>query len=273
MKKFSDQIITKKDISIVVQGPIEPGTDETLNSFSGFSDIILSTWENEDFSLLKDVKVKYRTVVSSYNDCGDTFLERFNKNTGKPYCYWMNQTSYKGVANAKNKYSLKCRTDELYPSLSIFLDNFFKYPDRIHTTNNGFWRHIPAMLSNHMFIGSTEKLTNCFSNILKFLSKKDFTSSKFDRLLFSEQVFAYFYMLENSVDILDEGVPSHTWVNAFRKYVFITPMSDLPGHLHSGASSTANEVKRLPNFPNGRPDMWPVITKMFNNINELPCYE
>ena len=41
-----------EDISVVVQGPIEEGTDETLNSFEGFSDIVLSTWDNEDFSLL-----------------------------------------------------------------------------------------------------------------------------------------------------------------------------------------------------------------------------
>ena len=90
---MSGQVITKKDISIVIQGPIEEGTDETLNSFEGFSDIVLSTWEDEDLSLLKDVKVDYKLVTSRYEDCGDTFLERFNKNTGKPYCYWMHQTS------------------------------------------------------------------------------------------------------------------------------------------------------------------------------------
>jgi hypothetical protein len=262
---MSDQIITKEDISIVVQGPVEEGTNETLNSFEGFSDIVLSTWEDEDLSLLKDVTVDYRLVTSKYQDCGDTFLDRFNKATGKPYCYWMYQTNYNGVANAKNKFSLKCRTDELYPDLSIFLDNFFKHPERIHTTNNGFWRHIPAMLSNHLFLGETEKLKNCFSNIKKFLSKQDFTEKKFDSLLFSEQIFAYFYMLENSFDILDDD-----WIDAFKKYVFITPMSDLPNHLHSGASDTSSQVKRVANFPNGRPDMEPVSKTMYNDINEMP---
>ena len=262
---MSDQVITKEDISIVVQGPIEEGTDEALNSFEGFSDIVLSTWENEDLSLLKDVKVDYRLVTSKYQDCGDTFLERLNKATGKPYCYWMYQTNYNGVANAKNKFSLKCRTDELYPDLSIFLDNFFKYPERIHTTNNGFWKHIPAMLSNHFFLGETEKLKNCFSNIKKFLSKESFTEKKFDNLLYSEQIFGYFYMLENSLDILDTD-----WIDAFKKNVFITPMSDLPNHLHSGASDTSSQVKRVANFPNGRPDMEPVSRTMFNDINEIP---
>ena len=76
---MSGQVITKKDISIVIQGPIEEGTDETLNSFEGFSDIVLSTWEDEDLSLLKDVKVDYKLVTSRYEDCGDTFLERFKR--------------------------------------------------------------------------------------------------------------------------------------------------------------------------------------------------
>ena len=259
-------MITKQDISVVVQGPIEPGTDETLNSFDGFSDIVLSTWEDEDFSLLDNVKVDYRTVTSRYEDCDKTLVERFNKvYSGKPYCYWMYQTNYNGVANAKNKFCLKCRTDELYPDLSIFLGNFFKYPERIHTTNNGFWRHIPAMLSTHLYLGEKEKLKKCFSNIKKFLSQEDFTDKKFNHLLFSEQLFAYFYMLENSFDILD-----NKWTDAFKKYVFITPMSDLPNHLHSGASNTSNEVKRVPNFPNGRPDMEPVSVTMYTHINEIP---
>ena len=257
-----------EDISVVVQGPIEEGTDETLNSFEGFSDIVLSTWDNEDFSLLDNVKVDYRVVTSSYESCGKTVLTRFNKATGKPYCYWMYQTNYNGVAHAKNKFSLKCRTDELYPDLSIFLDNFFKYPDRIHTTNNGFWRHIPAMLSTHLYLGETEKLKNCFSNIKKFLSQEDFTDKKFNYLLHSEQLFAYFYMLENSFDIIYDD-----WTSAFKKYVFITPMSDLPNHLHSGASDTSNQVKRLPNFPNGRPDMEPVARTMYGHIDEIMPYK
>lgn len=259
-------MITKQDISVVVQGPIEPGTDETLNSFDGFSDIVLSTWEDEDFSLLDNVKVDYRTVTSRYEDCDKTLVERFNKvYSGKPYCYWMYQTNYNGVVNAKNKFCLKCRTDELYPDLSIFLDNFFKHPERIHTTNNGFWRHLPAMLSTHLYLGEKEKLKNCFSNIKKFLSGKDFTEKKFDYLLHSEQLFGYFYMLENSFDILDGD-----WTAAFKKCVFITPMSDLPNHLHSGASNTSNQVKRVPNFPNGRPDMEPVSRTMYTHINEIP---
>jgi len=114
-------------------------------------------------------------------------------------------------------------------------------------------------------LGETEKLKNCFSNIKKFLSKQDFTEKKFDSLLYSEQIFAYFYMLENSFDILDND-----WIDAFKKYVFITPMSDLPNHLHSGASDTSSQVKRVANFPNGRPDMEPVSKTMYNDINEMP---
>ena len=47
-------------------------------------------------------------------------------------------------------------------------------------------------------------------------------------------------------------------------------MSDLPNHLHSGASDTSSQVKRVSNFPNGRPDMEPVSKTMYNDINEMP---
>ena len=41
----------KKEITVVIQGPIDERTYEAVDAYQGFGEVIVSTWDNEDLSL------------------------------------------------------------------------------------------------------------------------------------------------------------------------------------------------------------------------------
>tara|TARA_E500000178_G_C16968973_1_gene729949 strand:+ start:713 stop:1021 length:309 start_codon:yes stop_codon:yes gene_type:complete len=66
---------------------------------------------------------------------------------------------------------------------------------------------------------------------------------------YSEQCFGIFFTYAMGIDIFNND-----WKKVFYENVFITPCSDLPGHLHSGQSFTNFRFVRVPDYPNNRPD-------------------
>ena len=58
----------KKDISVVIQGPVDERTYEAVDAYRGFGEVIVSTWDNEDISLLEKASGDYQIVLSSYDE-------------------------------------------------------------------------------------------------------------------------------------------------------------------------------------------------------------
>jgi hypothetical protein len=58
----------KSDISVIIQGPIDERTYEAIDSYSdqGFGEIIVSTWSNEDISLLDKTNKKFILKLCFY---------------------------------------------------------------------------------------------------------------------------------------------------------------------------------------------------------------
>jgi len=133
----------KNNISVVVQGPIDERTYEAIEAYQDFGEVIVSTWENEKIDLLSKAKGKYQLIQTRYPED----LERYN-NHG--YRYFIAKTTLEGSKLAKYDYVIKTRSDELYPNLYSFLSNFERYPHKTHTTDNGFWKHIPFCYSNQI---------------------------------------------------------------------------------------------------------------------------
>ena len=52
----------KKDISILITGPLDDRTYESIDSYSdqGFEEIIVSTWDNENIDLLNQTNKNYK---------------------------------------------------------------------------------------------------------------------------------------------------------------------------------------------------------------------
>ena len=230
-----------KDISILITGPIDDRTYESIDSYcdQGFDEIIVSTWEDEDLTLLNKTSKKYKTIKSSYP-------KNLNQINNQGCRFYQSYLTWKGCNASTKPFVIRTRSDEIYPDLSKFIKNLSDYQNRIHTTDNGFWKMHPACFSTHLFGGKTETIKEgCKLMILN--SENKFLQNL--KLNYSEQCFGVFFMLALGTDILKMD-----WKNIFYKNVFITPCSDLPGHLHSGQSFTNFKFKRVPDYPNNRPD-------------------
>ena len=232
------------NISVVIQGPIDDRTYEAIDTYQDFAEVIVSTWEQENIDLLSRANGKYQLVQTNY----PSDIQNYN-NHG--YRYFIAKTTKEGAKVASKKYILKTRSDELYPDLSAFLANFDLYPHKTHTTDNGFWKHIPFCYSNHLFLESRELIISACEMIENYASGK---SDKHVVLKTPEQTFGYYLMKARGIDIL-----SQDWKKVFRENIFITPCSLLPNHLHSGGSFyNTIPFKRCSNYPFGRPDNHPI---------------
>lgn len=245
----------KQKISVVIQGPIDDRTYEAIDCYQDFAEVIVSTWsEKENYSLLYNKKTTsvFKLTTSNYID--DKKLQNaFNQGS----ILFMAQTMGAGAKAAKSEYVLKIRSDELYPNLNKFLENFSKYPDRLHTTNNGFWKlntdskkEIPFSLSNHLILDKKEVLEVGSELIVEFCLGNNFQNIPEDTRT-PEQLCGIFLIAAKtgSMKIKD-------WKKIFKENVFITPCIDLPGHLHSGQSSCGRGFKRSTEpYPCGRKEM------------------
>ena len=108
----------KKDISVIIQGPLDNQTYEAIDSYTdqGFDEIIVSTWEDSNLTYLEKTKNDYKLIVSEYN------LDNHNYNN-EGYRYFQSVTINEACKKATNKYCLKTRTDELYPNLDRMISN------------------------------------------------------------------------------------------------------------------------------------------------------
>ncbi len=231
----------KQDISVLITGPIDDRTYESIDSYAsqGFSEIIVSTWDDENLELLKKATHPYKLVLSSY----PKNLQKINNQGCR---FFQSFTTWKGCKKATKPFVIRTRSDEIYPDLSRFVENLSNHPQRVHTTNNGFWKMHPACFSTHLFAGPTKiiregcklMILNCESRFLEKL-----------KLDYSEQCFGVFFMYAIGINIFETD-----WKRVFYENVFITPCSELPGHLHSGQSFTDFKFVRVPDYPNNRPD-------------------
>lgn len=252
----------KENISVVIQGPIDERTYEAIDCYQDFGEVIVSTWSTgEDYTLLDKTskQSKFKLVTSNYpNNMGDII------NYGS--IYYICQTLLQGCLAASKSYILKTRSDELYPNLDIFIDHVKKFPDRLHTTDNGFWKIHPFCLSGHLFLDTKQNMINALNLIIDYCHKNKFTNLK---IKICEQILGYFFMLVREPEYFNES----NWKEIFRKYIYITRCKDLPGHLHSGQSSENRGFKRSTEpYPCGRVEMpngCHDVNELYQHISEI----
>lgn len=213
-----------QQISVIIQGPLDDRTYEAINAYDYFGETIVSTWEGQDIGrFLVNVKKRenLKIVTNKYPD------QNYFNEGGR---FFQAQTTYAGCLFSGCKYVMKTRSDELYPDLYQMLKNLEKYPDRSHTTNNGFWKHHPYCYSNHLFIDQTHLVKEAMIRMINScLGNTDIIDIK--TIYCAESAFGYFLMNARGFDLNKED-----WKSVFRNNVFITPCDQLKGHLHSGAS-------------------------------------
>ena len=235
-----------KDISVVIQGPLDDRTYEAIDQYQNFGEVIVSTWDTDHPHLLNPATGEYKFVRSSYPDN----LESYHNEGSR---YFMAQTTLAGVEVATKKYTMKTRSDELYPDLEAMLKNLETYPDRVHTTDNGFWKDIKGAFSNHLFIDKTDNMLKAMRMHVDYSSGKmpDLARRINSKLICAEQTFGYFLMAARGYDILESDFKP-----VYRENIWITRCVELKGHLHSGQTSKPNGgFKRSTEpYPLGRKD-------------------
>lgn len=185
-------MIDTKDISVVIQGPINkeetPKTLKSVRKFLPEAEIILSTWVNSNVSDLD-----YDILVLN-NDPGNVLIEGFK---GQATYNNMNRqllSTKAGLEKAKRKYTLKLRSD-LILTQNDFLEYFDKFQSRISDyklfkrkilTSTLFTRYnikssrekkrvlIPFHISDWWFFGLTEDLKRYFIDT-QLVKEPDFT--------------------------------------------------------------------------------------------------
>lgn len=226
-------------------------TYEAVDTYSHFGEVIVSTWSDEDLSLLDKASKPYKLVISKYPP---NLWDYQNEGSR----YYMAQTTLAGAMEASLEYVMKTRSDELYPDMEAMIENLKKYPDRSHTTDNGFWRNHRGCYANHLFIDKAEHIRKAMQMHVSYCDKSDYNDLKF---MCSEQSFGYFLMAARGCDM------SRDILKLYYENVWITRSAELKGHLHSGQTANGSGFKRssLP-YPSGRMDVAGSHTHNINNL-------
>ncbi len=242
------------DISVVVQGPIDSETYQCVDTYKQFKEIIFSTWNNENIELITPYITNNNKII--LNQYPFNIKEYLNYGS----CYYIAQTLLAGAYEAEGRYILKVRSDELYPNLNAMIDSLTIHPNKIHTTNNGFWKNIDFAMSSHIFIEQKKHIIKACELIIDYAKNPQ----KFNlKSTISESIFGYFFMIAR-----DLKIDRYNYQKYFIENIEIISCDLLPDHLHSGGTSYHNGFKRAKEYPN-RPDMIHNKNMLYNSTIEI----
>lgn len=151
-------MVNKKDISIVIQGPINEISLDNLNYYSSFGEVIISTWLDRPFNCdlksFDNISVIAKPIPKTRN------IYNFGN------FYFQCQSSLQGLEVSKKKYSFKTRSDESFSNLDPFL---FKDENKITTSNINFVKDNQHKYhpSDHLIFGKTNTLIKTFRKCVK----------------------------------------------------------------------------------------------------------
>lgn len=142
-------MIPNSEISVVIQGPLKPETRQCILSVMRVlpgAEIIVSTWENSDFSILDGLSGFVLLENTDPNPNGKTYYNDIEKSAP----FNLNRqivSSYNGICAATRKYVLRMRADIELQSAD-FLRFWDAFPER--NTDYAFFQHriiVPSMIS------------------------------------------------------------------------------------------------------------------------------
>ena len=148
------KMISKKDISIIIQGPVSEISLNNLDYYCQFSEVIISTWNDKplsfDLSKYKNIKI----LVSSL----PSIKEEYNYGN----FYFQCLSVLNGLSLSSKKYSIKTRSDESFSNLDSLINKL--QDDKIVTTNIMSQRDVDNKYhpSDHLFFSKTKTLTDIY---------------------------------------------------------------------------------------------------------------
>ena len=147
-------MISKEDISIIIQGPISEISLNNLDYYCQFSEVIVSTWSDKPFSCDLSQYKNIKTLVSPL----PSIKEEYNYGN----FYFQCLSTLNGLSLSTKKYSIKTRSDESFSTLDSLINKL--QDDKIVTTNIMSQRDIDNKYhpSDHLILSKTKTLIDIY---------------------------------------------------------------------------------------------------------------
>lgn len=142
------------DVSIIIQGPLNKISLGNINNYLKYGKVIISCYENDDLTLIKEEVLNNKNVEIVKNKNIDISQNIFNQSN----IFFQAYTCYNGAIKSNSKFTIKFRSDAYYSNLDKLMYNIKNYPDRIHSLNSFFLRDSYEKFhpSDHMFASKTD---------------------------------------------------------------------------------------------------------------------
>lgn len=163
----------ERRVSIVVQGPLHERSIRTIPDYLKYGDVVISCWDKDDLSLLKEYRNKVTLVVNKYEDVPRSRLRSFGRHGPNPWIL-QNYSSYQGVKAAKGFFAIKVRSDESYPDLEAIVKKLYFWNEDTEffvkfITSDIYFRFDkdePFHPSDHIIAGKRDQLKRGFKRAL-----------------------------------------------------------------------------------------------------------
>lgn len=246
-KKLLDKFsVLENKISIIIQGPLNHRSINTIPDYLKYGEVIVSCWDNDNLELLDQYKNDIKIVINKYSKLNGYLISTNRK--ARPYIL-QNYTTLNGLKLASGYFSIKTRSDESFPKLnsliSMLKTNRDSY-DPITKTSNWFKiitsniyfrydRQYKFHPSDHIIAGSTIRLRSVFDKCLCKCYLKQNLNLKPEQLIAHSVIESYydptlkrrdFVDTHNSVNLMKKhfdiirisSLPTCTWTSSYRKY-------------------------------------------------------
>lgn len=235
----------ENSVSIIIQGPINDRSINTIDSYLKYGEVIVSCWDNNDITRLDKYKDKIKIVVNKYSD-----LPRFSKKPGAqaPWIY-QHFTTLNGLKVAKGHFAIKVRSDESFPNLDLLIEMLKANSHKIKNKETGKYNWFKIITSNiyfrfsrenqfhpsdHIISGETKRMLKIFEKAVQLCRKKNETRFP-EQLLCKAIIETYWDPVNKKMDSMDpkkctqlmkkhfdiiriKHLPNHIWTSSYRKY-------------------------------------------------------
>ena len=164
-----------KDVTIVLQGRVNPEQMELWKKNYKDWNVIVSTWEDVDFDFnggifSKWLPKKWKLIINKYP------LVRFRPQANLDYQII---TTLSGLNEVKTKWVIKARCDEYWSNLDKVIDKIKKHPEKIVCSSMYFrkWGLYKFHISDKIIAGNIDNLKLMFESTLHNLDLNFYSSS------------------------------------------------------------------------------------------------
>jgi hypothetical protein len=250
---------SENTISIIIQGPLNNRSINTIPDYLKYGEVIVSCWNNDEISRLNKYKNKIQIVVNNYHD---VINKARNTNQKNPLIL-QNYTTLKGIEQATGYFVIKTRSDESYPNLEPLLRLLKKNRDTKNpetgrynchkiVTSNIYFRYDKQCKfhpSDHLIAGKRNRMLEVFKNSFSRCCLGQIHGLDPEQVIGQSVIETYFdpilkyrerpnphrsvEQMKKHFDIIRiRDLPRCTWTSSYRKYDSLTEEEDWCHHIN-----------------------------------------